>query len=274
MPVESGLEEVSISAAPVEGAVSSATAVPGGDGADQPSSGTELRRQAGGLAGLDRRVRAMLVGLAAGFVCAVAAVVVLAILLAERGSVLSETPQAAGLAVTSTPSAAPTTASPQSWSLRGQFPLQFVDVPASTIDELGSSACATLRANNLDGVISSAQDSLRMSPDEATKFAYAVGEDYCPDVPLPAVTTVPPPPPVLTIGPGMWLVGADIQPGTYETTTAGTDILSSCYWARLSGTSGDFKEILTNDNVSGHGIVTIKPTDVAFETRCTWTKVS
>jgi len=268
-------EEPPTSAAVVD-AVSSADAAPTGSGADQPASETGPRRPAGGLAGLDRRVQAILVALAAGFVCAVVAVVVLAILLTERGSapasVLSDAPGTTALAVTSPPSAAPTTASPQSWRLRGQFPAQFVDVPASTIDELASALCAKLRANNLDAVISSAKDSLRMPQDEATTLVYAVGDAYCPDVPLPAVTTVPPPPPVPTIAPGTWLVGADIQPGTYETTTTSTDILRSCYWARLSGTSGDFHEILANGNVNGHGIVTIKPTDVAFETRCIWTK--
>lgn len=69
-------------------------------------------------------------------------------------------------------------------------------------------------------------------------------------------------------GSGTFLVGTDIQPGTYV-----SDDNSTCYWARLSGTSGEFGDIIANDNVTGRGIVTIAPTDVAFTTtRCSdWT---
>jgi hypothetical protein len=70
---------------------------------------------------------------------------------------------------------------------------------------------------------------------------------------------------------GTFLVNKDIQPGTYRN-TAGYD---SCYWVRLSGTSGSFDEILANGNPSGQAIVTIQATDNAFTSqRCgTWTKV-
>lgn len=70
---------------------------------------------------------------------------------------------------------------------------------------------------------------------------------------------------------GTFLINKDIQPGTYRN-TAGYD---SCYWVRLSGTSGSFDEILANGNPSGQAIVTIQTTDNAFTSqRCgTWTKV-
>lgn len=67
-------------------------------------------------------------------------------------------------------------------------------------------------------------------------------------------------------GSGTYLVGDDIQPGTYRMTLDGS---SSCYWARLAGLSGELGDIITNDNVSGQAFVTIAETDVAFETsRC------
>lgn len=67
-------------------------------------------------------------------------------------------------------------------------------------------------------------------------------------------------------GSGTYLVGEDIQPGTYRTTLDGS---SSCYWARLAGLSGELGDIIANDNVSGQAFVTIAETDVAFETsRC------
>lgn len=72
-------------------------------------------------------------------------------------------------------------------------------------------------------------------------------------------------------GDGTFLVGADIEPGTYR--TAGTD---TCYWARLSGTLGSFDEIIANNFGAGQQVVTIDASDVAFETtRCgTWEKAS
>lgn len=68
-------------------------------------------------------------------------------------------------------------------------------------------------------------------------------------------------------GSGVYLVGEDIKPGTYRSDGG------RCYWARLSGTSGEFEHIIANDNVEGTAYVTIATSDVAFETsRCgEWT---
>lgn len=63
-----------------------------------------------------------------------------------------------------------------------------------------------------------------------------------------------------TFGTGTHLVGPDIQPGTYRNTA--TD---GCYWERLSGTGGDFDDIITNGYSDGQSYVTIAPTDVAFD---------
>lgn len=62
-------------------------------------------------------------------------------------------------------------------------------------------------------------------------------------------------------GDGLFLVGVDIEPGQYRGNGGGT-----CYWARLSGTSGDFDEVIANDLPSGPTVVTINPSDEAFET--------
>ena len=70
-------------------------------------------------------------------------------------------------------------------------------------------------------------------------------------------------------GDGTWLVGDDIQPGRYRVVAEG-----SCYWARLSGVTGDLDDIITNEIGSGPTYVQILPTDVAFKsTGCgMWTK--
>lgn len=73
-----------------------------------------------------------------------------------------------------------------------------------------------------------------------------------------------------SFGSGVHLVNVDIAPGTYR--NEGT---KSCYWARLSGTSGEFGDLITNGLPDGPTVVTISPTDVAFESsNCgTWTLV-
>ncbi len=71
-------------------------------------------------------------------------------------------------------------------------------------------------------------------------------------------------------GDGTFVVGKDIQPGTYRTREAS----SGCYYARLSGFGGTLGEIIANNNTDAPAIVTIAATDKGFEsTRCgTWTK--
>lgn len=73
--------------------------------------------------------------------------------------------------------------------------------------------------------------------------------------------------PLSEIETGTYLIGRDIAPGTYRG-EAGTDILESCYWARLSGVSGDFGHLIANDNASGQYFVTVKPSDFALTTGC------
>lgn len=66
-------------------------------------------------------------------------------------------------------------------------------------------------------------------------------------------------------GDGVFEVGVDIQPGTYK--SAGpVDTDWGGYWARLSGTSGEFDDIIANGNPTGPVTVTIADSDVAFET--------
>lgn len=66
-------------------------------------------------------------------------------------------------------------------------------------------------------------------------------------------------------GAGTKLVGRDMKAGTYRTRAPS----AGCYWARLSGLGGTLDEIIANDNLDGYAVVTISPSDVAFEsTRC------
>jgi hypothetical protein len=69
---------------------------------------------------------------------------------------------------------------------------------------------------------------------------------------------------------GAFMVNMDIAPGTWRSSGNG-----GCYWERLRGFSGEFADIIANDNVSESTVVTISPEDAGFSsTRCgTWTKI-
>lgn len=75
-------------------------------------------------------------------------------------------------------------------------------------------------------------------------------------------------------GDGTYVVGKDIRPGTYRTDGPQGGLVPNCYWARLSSTSGDLRDIIANGNTKGQTTVTIAPTDKAFTTTgCNrWTK--
>ena len=72
-------------------------------------------------------------------------------------------------------------------------------------------------------------------------------------------------------GDGTYLVGVDIQPGTYVSNSPGY-----CSWYWLSSLSGGNNIIDSNNTASGKEYVTIAPTDVAFKTlSCsTWMPVT
>jgi hypothetical protein len=55
-------------------------------------------------------------------------------------------------------------------------------------------------------------------------------------------------------------VGSQIAAETYRA-AGGTD----CYWARLSGLGGGVNDIIANGDAVGPAIVTIEPSDAAFE---------
>jgi hypothetical protein len=69
---------------------------------------------------------------------------------------------------------------------------------------------------------------------------------------------------------GTYLVGKDIEPGTYKSEGG-----SMGYWARLSGFTGELDHIVANGNPEGSTIVEIKESDKGFQTfgNGTWTKV-
>lgn len=104
---------------------------------------------------------------------------------------------------------------------------------------------------------------------DSTNTANSSDAQRLPDIQREFESTPSAPPSDDAFNDGIFKVGTDIQPGTYK--NEGTE---SCYWARLSGFSGDSTEILSNDNPRGQTYVTIEASDAAFESQnCgTWTK--
>lgn len=66
-----------------------------------------------------------------------------------------------------------------------------------------------------------------------------------------------------TFSDGIHLVGIDIQPGLYRNDGS----TENCYWARLSGLSGQFADLIANGNPQGQTYVEIFETDRAFESK-------
>jgi hypothetical protein len=77
-------------------------------------------------------------------------------------------------------------------------------------------------------------------------------------------------------GDGTYIVGGDVQPGTYKSAGPGDRPVGMCYWARHKDTTGDMDSIIANNLGKGPQVVTIKKTDGAFETRgcATWARAS
>ncbi|WP_280271951.1 hypothetical protein [Nocardia wallacei] len=66
-------------------------------------------------------------------------------------------------------------------------------------------------------------------------------------------------------GDGTYVVGVDIQPGTYR--TAGpADGRYGCYWERAKNLDGTVDSIIANDYGKGATTVRISSSDVAFKT--------
>lgn len=76
--------------------------------------------------------------------------------------------------------------------------------------------------------------------------------------------------PTAPFGGGMYFVGKDIAPGTWQSSGG-----AGCYWERLTGFSGQLRDIKANDIVNGATVVEIEPGDQGFNSvRCgAWTKL-
>jgi hypothetical protein len=89
--------------------------------------------------------------------------------------------------------------------------------------------------------------------------------------PTPTPTPKPQAPAVPSFsGDGNYIVGTDIQPGTYRTRVGS----SGCYYARLKGFGGSSSDISANANTDAPAVITISASDAGFQTSncATWTE--
>jgi tetratricopeptide (TPR) repeat protein len=107
----------------------------------------------------------------------------------------------------------------------------------------------------------SASHYLSTPSDYAIHITETYNAPYIPVIPTARPTRNP-----NIIRAGTYIVGKDIQPGTYKG-QAGSDVMHSCYWARLSNLSGE-DDILANDNSMGQYYVEVVKGDYAFKTDC------
>jgi len=137
--------------------------------------------------------------------------------------------------------------------------------------EAGSSffdSCYWARLKDLSGSLDSIlanENSIGQFYIEIRSSDYAI-ETRCELLPLDSIPAITGDFPQI-INPGTYLVGRDIQPGIYKGQT-GSDITTSCYWARLSNVSGDFGSIIANDNGIGQYYVQVTGSDFALNTAC------
>jgi hypothetical protein len=78
--------------------------------------------------------------------------------------------------------------------------------------------------------------------------------------------------PAGTYGAGTYVVGTDIQAGTYR--TSGPTSRSGCYWGRLEDTTGNSGSIITNGIAQGPTTLAIQASDgaVKLSGSCIWTR--
>ncbi len=146
-----------------------------------------------------------------------------------------------------------------------------VDIPAGTYRSIGRARCYWERLRGFGGTLG---EIIANDVSYGPKIVTISGTDAgfhswgCNGwtLDLTAITASPTAP----FGSGTYFVHKDIAPGTWQ--SSGSD---TCYWERLSGFSGELKDILANDFVRGPTIVAISPGDTGFSSYgCgTWTRI-
>ena len=112
------------------------------------------------------------------------------------------------------------------------------------------------------GVLAFGQPQPSPSPSpEPTETGSATPGPTASPTPSPSPTLAPSQAPTTTFRDGLHKVGIDIQPGTYRL----REPAAFCSFKRLRGMGGTAEETIVDEIVIGYALVTIKPTDVGFQ---------
>lgn len=85
-------------------------------------------------------------------------------------------------------------------------------------------------------------------------------------------TTTRPATPLNIFSDGTWVVGTDIEPGTYRS-SGPVGSATTCFWFRLKDTTGDPSSVIAAGDSQGPITLTIKATDAAVKSEgCLWSK--
>jgi len=175
------------------------------------------------------------------------------------------------VAPTAAPASAPTSAPPAALSFGSGLKLVGRDIAPGTYRSVGGDFCYWERISALYSASRSIiANAIGYGPwivtIAATDKAFDSRRCGTWTLDLSPITNSPTNP----FGPGMYFVGKDIAPGTWQ--SDGGDV---CYWERLSGFSGQLRDIKENDLVAGPTVVVIEPGDQGFYSHdCgTWTRL-
>lgn len=103
---------------------------------------------------------------------------------------------------------------------------------------------------------------------EVLETDYAL-RTYCELLPIDAVPA--PEQPLTEIVPGMYIVGRDIEAGTWRGQVA--EDQTPCYWERLSCVRGNIHCVIANGIGEGQFFIEVAPSDFALDIRCPVQKV-
>lgn len=145
--------------------------------------------------------------------------------------------------------------------------------PAGTYRSINSvsASCYWSRLSNLTGSNNIIANNLGGGPRYVTIDPTDVAFESSGCAPWTAVSGPLRDNPGLGFSEGMYMVGADVTPGTWQSTNPN----GNCYWARLSGFGGG-SEVIANHYGEGIALVQILSTDVGFETTSgcgTWVRI-
>jgi hypothetical protein len=148
------------------------------------------------------------------------------------------------------------------WAIAALVVLVAIAGSMSESGDLDDAAADTTTTLTEETTTSQAEESTTTAPEQTTTSAASETttsqpEDTTTTTEVATTTTTP----SVTFGDGSWIIGTDIESGTYRN----DDSSDLCLWQRLSGFSGEFEDVIASNLTEAITIVTIEDTDAGFD---------